>query len=79
MVADVPVTALEATALIAGIDTAGRSSSAGAAQEDDAVLTPQVTLDAVAAVLSHRAISTKFEPGFEVAPPTCRIVPVGLE
>jgi hypothetical protein len=79
MVADEAVTLLEVTTLIAGIDPAGRSSSAGAAQGDGAVLTPQVMLDAVAAVLSHSAISTKFEPGFEVGPAAWRIVPVGPE
>jgi hypothetical protein len=61
-VAEVAVTPLEATALITGIDTVapvpGRSSRAGAAHGAEPAADEQVTTDAVAAVLSHKSIST---------------------
>jgi hypothetical protein len=62
MVADVLVIAVALTALItgveAGVDPPERSSSAGAAQGAGAVPTEQVTFEAVADVLSNKAIST---------------------
>jgi hypothetical protein len=61
IVADVAVTPLDVTLPITGIDTAPdteRSSSAGAAQGADPETEEQVTDMAVAAVLSHSAIST---------------------
>jgi hypothetical protein len=61
MVADVAVTPLAVTALITGFATAPlteRSSSAEAAQGADPETAVQVTEDAVAAELSHKAIST---------------------
>ena len=60
MVAEVAVTLLEVTALIPGGETAAaeRSSSAGAAQGAGLETEVQATEVAVAAVLSHKAIST---------------------
>jgi hypothetical protein len=61
IVAEVVVTPLDMTALITGIVTAalpGRSSRAGAAQGAELETDEQVTDPAVAAVLSHRTIST---------------------